>query len=115
MNVRLYDGTVRCMDHMDASSYESDTTDPCLYCGDKVRAISPRTDERSYVTEYGDYVETHKRVINGETYVFHRIEWDGLDYISIYSGQRGKGRGHSWDIDKRTGTIFRNRQHPLFL
>ena len=33
MNVRLYSGTVRCLDCMDASSYESETSDPCLYCG----------------------------------------------------------------------------------
>lgn len=32
MNVRLYDGTVRCAEHFDASSYESETSDPCLYC-----------------------------------------------------------------------------------
>lgn len=32
MNVRLYDGTVRCPQCFDASSYESDTSDPCLYC-----------------------------------------------------------------------------------
>lgn len=32
MNVRLYDGTVRCSDHFDASGYESTTTDPCTYC-----------------------------------------------------------------------------------
>jgi hypothetical protein len=32
MNVRLYDGTVRCPEHFDASSYEDETDDPCLYC-----------------------------------------------------------------------------------
>lgn len=32
MNVRLYDGTVRCYDHMDASSYQGQTSDPCTYC-----------------------------------------------------------------------------------
>lgn len=32
MNVRLYDGTVRCAQHMDASSYQGQTTDPCLHC-----------------------------------------------------------------------------------
>lgn len=32
MNVRLYDGSVRCGEHMDASSYESLTNDPCTYC-----------------------------------------------------------------------------------
>lgn len=32
MNVRLYDGTVRCAEHFDASSYQSETSDPCLYC-----------------------------------------------------------------------------------
>ena len=32
MNVRLYDGTVRCSDHFDTSVYESTTNDPCLYC-----------------------------------------------------------------------------------
>lgn len=32
MNFRLYDGTVRCMDHMDASSYQGTTSDPCAYC-----------------------------------------------------------------------------------
>lgn len=31
-NVRLYDGTVRCSDHFDASSYQSETSDPCPYC-----------------------------------------------------------------------------------
>ena len=33
MNVRLSDGTVRCGDCFDASSYESQTADPCTYCG----------------------------------------------------------------------------------
>lgn len=33
MNVRLYDGTVLCSDHFDASSYESMTVEPCAYCG----------------------------------------------------------------------------------
>lgn len=32
MNVRLYDGTVRCSDHFDATGYQSETSDPCLYC-----------------------------------------------------------------------------------
>ena len=32
MNFRLYDGTVRCTDHMDASSYQGTTSDPCAYC-----------------------------------------------------------------------------------
>jgi hypothetical protein len=32
MNVRLPDGTVRCAEHFDASSYQSETSDPCLYC-----------------------------------------------------------------------------------
>jgi hypothetical protein len=32
MNFRLYDGTVRCADHMDASSYQGTTSDPCAYC-----------------------------------------------------------------------------------
>jgi hypothetical protein len=32
MNVRLYDGTVRCSDHFDTSAYESTTNDPCTYC-----------------------------------------------------------------------------------
>ena len=31
-NLKLYDGTVRCFDHMDASSYVSETDEPCLYC-----------------------------------------------------------------------------------
>lgn len=33
MNVRLYDGTVRCADCFDASIYEIETADPCTYCG----------------------------------------------------------------------------------
>lgn len=33
MNVRLYSGDVRCPDCFDASSYASNTTDPCGYCG----------------------------------------------------------------------------------
>src|SRR3546814_301410 len=33
MNVRLSDGTVRCGECFDASSYESETSDPCSYCG----------------------------------------------------------------------------------
>lgn len=32
MNYRLYDGTVRCADHFDASSYQGVTSDPCAYC-----------------------------------------------------------------------------------
>lgn len=32
MNVRLYDGTVRCADCFDSSTYESETSDPCAYC-----------------------------------------------------------------------------------
>ncbi len=32
MNVRLYDGTVRCADHFDSSTYESETPAPCTYC-----------------------------------------------------------------------------------
>ena len=32
MNYRLYDGTVRCADHMDASSYLGTTSEPCAYC-----------------------------------------------------------------------------------
>lgn len=31
-NVKLNDGTVRCGDHMDASFYESETDEACLYC-----------------------------------------------------------------------------------
>lgn len=33
MNVRLYDGSVRCADHMDSASYDCMTEDPCTYCG----------------------------------------------------------------------------------
>lgn len=33
MNVRLSDGTVRCADCFDASTYECETADPCTYCG----------------------------------------------------------------------------------
>lgn len=32
MNVRLSDGTVRCAEHFDASTYEGMTDAPCLYC-----------------------------------------------------------------------------------
>lgn len=32
MNVQLTDGTARCADHMDASSYVRLTDSPCLYC-----------------------------------------------------------------------------------
>jgi len=32
MNFRLYDGTVRCPECMDASSYQGETSNPCLYC-----------------------------------------------------------------------------------
>jgi len=32
VNVRLYDGSVRCGEHMDASSHESMTEDACTYC-----------------------------------------------------------------------------------
>ena len=32
MNVRMYDNTVRCAEHFDATSYQSETSDPCLYC-----------------------------------------------------------------------------------
>jgi hypothetical protein len=38
MNVRLYDGTVRCPSCNDASSYQSDTEDPCAYCGTSGKA-----------------------------------------------------------------------------
>lgn len=31
-NVRLYDGSVRCAEHYDAAAYQSETSDPCLYC-----------------------------------------------------------------------------------
>jgi hypothetical protein len=37
MNYRLYDGTVRCGDHMDASSYQGLTSEACLYCGETCR------------------------------------------------------------------------------
>lgn len=33
MNYRLNDGTVRCGSHLDASTYQGSTSDPCLYCG----------------------------------------------------------------------------------
>lgn len=33
MNVRLFDGTVRCAGCFDSSTYESETADPCTYCG----------------------------------------------------------------------------------
>jgi diacylglycerol kinase family enzyme len=32
MNVRLYDGTVRCPDCFDTSTYQCETSDPCTYC-----------------------------------------------------------------------------------
>lgn len=32
MNVMLFDGTVRCADHFDASSYDCETSEPCTYC-----------------------------------------------------------------------------------
>lgn len=32
MNVKPYDGTTRCMDHMDASTYACMTSEPCTYC-----------------------------------------------------------------------------------
>lgn len=32
MNVRLSDGSVRCGDHFDVSSFVSITSDPCTYC-----------------------------------------------------------------------------------
>lgn len=46
MNFRLYSGTVRCADCFDASSYKSETTDPCAYCGTIGRPAEPiATDE----------------------------------------------------------------------
>jgi len=42
MNYRLYDGTVRCADHMDASSYVDETTEPCLYCADALEGADQR-------------------------------------------------------------------------
>ena len=32
-NLKLYDGTVRCADCMDASTYEDETNEMCSYCG----------------------------------------------------------------------------------
>lgn len=40
MNVRLADGTVRCHAHFDASSYVSETSDPCLYCEERGGTIT---------------------------------------------------------------------------
>lgn len=31
-NMKLYDGSVRCLEHMDASSYAEDTEEQCTYC-----------------------------------------------------------------------------------
>lgn len=41
MNVRLYDGTVRCTDHFDASTYACLTDLPCLYCGKITPDVKP--------------------------------------------------------------------------
>src|SRR3989337_715889 len=50
MNLRLPDGTARCSDHMDASSHQGVTSDPCLYC-----PTAPVFTPGSDVSECGQY------------------------------------------------------------
>jgi hypothetical protein len=45
MNVRLYDGTVRCPACFDASTYQAETSDPCLYCH---AAPEPTSDDQTW-------------------------------------------------------------------
>lgn len=69
MNVRLYDGSVRCGEHMDASSYESMTNDPCSYCPQEDPAVVANTmcmhkgcDKRARKLDgpwYGSYCAEH--------------------------------------------------------
>lgn len=48
MNVRLYDGSVRCATCFDSSVYESETADPCTYCGS-----TPTTDTLTNMIDNG--------------------------------------------------------------
>lgn len=41
MNYRMYDGTVRCAEHMDAASYQGTTGDECTYCAARPGSEAP--------------------------------------------------------------------------
>jgi hypothetical protein len=49
LNVMLADGTVRCADCFDASTYECTTDRPCLYCG----SVPQVQEDVSLSKEYG--------------------------------------------------------------
>lgn len=59
MNVRLNDGTVRCLDHFDASSYEAETDESCLYCDEEPAQLTGKA-----LTEAAKGLEVHYHAIS---------------------------------------------------
>lgn len=87
MNVRLYDGTVRCDGCMDASSYESTTDDPCTYCGARPVMIpvilsDPETGETIPAMQPGRDVEHALYCLEEVTSTPGEL-WCGWEYVAL--------------------------------
>lgn len=86
MNVRLNDGTVRCTDHFDASTYASLTDDPCLYCeGDSVTTITHMTQHTPDGTQH-----LHSRVTESSANALEHVNAMEAGHDAVYT------TGHGW-------------------
>lgn len=57
MNLKLWDGSVRCDKHMDASSYESLTNEACSYCPSVQETVCEAPAEEPERIAYRAYIE----------------------------------------------------------
>lgn len=64
-NLKLYDGTTRCHDHMDASSYQGQTDEPCTYCPtDEAESCAWATAATCHATPHGSAGQCADHPIN---------------------------------------------------
>jgi len=78
MNVRLYDGTVRCAEHMDASTFQGLTSDPCTYCPDSdTRSVNVSKIDCDWCAEPATWKINTEFALNGHqnACTAHGTEW----------------------------------------
>lgn len=103
MNVRLHDGSVRCTAHYDASSYQSMTDDPCLYCQADTEEATETTSDQEWLDALSALVvdQPRRSIRLGKTRPCDRCDivatWKidhctGVDYLCT-------GHGQEWHPD----------------
>ena len=99
MNVRLYNGTVRCPEHFDASSYGSETSDPCLYCD---ATPEPSSDDQTWNdAQSALIVDTPKRFVQFAKvacdWCWEPATWKIVDHYALNGHQNAcTGHGEEW-------------------